>query len=118
MKADTETKPLLSAYIITKNESGRIERAIESVRWMDEVVVLDSGSSDDTIEKAERLGARTAYREFTGFVEQKNAAMALCGGTWLFNLDADEEVTPGLRSSIETAVAADHGGDSPAAYMV
>jgi glycosyltransferase involved in cell wall biosynthesis len=64
---------------------------------MDEVVVLDSGSMDRTVEIAENLNARVWSEPFRGFVEQKNRAMDLCQGDWLFNLDADEEVSPELR---------------------
>ncbi len=104
MTRDSDTGQKLSAYIITLNEARNIERAIESVRWMDEVVVLDSGSADGTQDMARKLGARVVTMDFKGFVEQKNAAMDLCTGDWLFNLDADEEVTPELRESIERVV--------------
>lgn len=95
-----ERKPSVSAYIITRDEELNIGRAIESVRWMDEVVVLDSGSADGTVEIAERLGAKVLVEPFRGFAAQKNRAMELCSGDWVFNLDADEEVTPELRDSI------------------
>jgi (heptosyl)LPS beta-1,4-glucosyltransferase len=96
--------PTISAYIITKNEVGNIARAIESVRWMDEVIVLDSGSDDGTAGIAERLGARVIVEPFRGFFEQKNRAMELCTGEWVFSLDADEEVTPELSESIRSVL--------------
>jgi len=96
--------PVISVYIITKNEQDNIGRALESVRWMDEIVVVDSGSTDGTVEIAEKYGTKVQYREFKGFVEQKNFAMKLCRGEWVFNLDADEEMTPGLRASIEAVI--------------
>ncbi len=93
-------KPSLSAYIITRDEERNIARAIKSVKWMDEVIVLDSGSADRTVEIAESLNARVCIEPFRGFVDQKNRAMELCRGDWVFNLDADEEVSPELRTSL------------------
>ncbi|MFC1541138.1 glycosyltransferase family 2 protein [Candidatus Latescibacterota bacterium] len=97
-------KPVISAYIITKNEENHIGRALESVLWMDELVVLDSGSTDDTVKIAEKYGTKVKFNEFKNFIEQKNKAMEFCNGEWLFNLDADEEVSPELRKSIEETV--------------
>jgi len=112
MKNDAQgaqaARPRISAYIIACNEERIIARALESVRWMDEIVVLDSGSTDDTVTLAKKYGARIAVEAFKSFVHQKNRAMELCTGDWLFNLDADEEVTPELRSSIESAVNKGH----------
>jgi len=95
-----DQKPVISAYIITKNEEKNIGRALESIQWMDEIIVLDSGSTDKTVEIAKNYGAHVETEAFKGFVRQKNMAMELCRGHWLFNLDADEEVTPELRKSI------------------
>ena len=113
----TERRVTVSAYIITRNEERNIARAIESVRWMDEVVVLDSGSTDRTVEIAERLGAKVWVEPFRGFVEQKNRAMELCGCDWLFNLDADEEATPELRESILDVIRS-AGDAGPSLYVV
>ena len=112
MSEEPETKPTVSAYIITRNEEKNIARALKSVEWMDEIVILDSGSTDDTVRIAEELGAKVTVSEFRGFVVQKNAAMDLCTGEWLFNLDADEEVTVDLRASIERIVAEEGYGSS------
>ena len=107
------TIPTISAYIITKDEEHAIGRAIGSVRWMDEVVVLDSGSADGTTDIAERMGAKVFVEPFRGFVEQKNRAMDLCTGDWTFNLDADEEMTPELAESIRKVLfASGTGGGS------
>ncbi|MFC1508948.1 glycosyltransferase family 2 protein [Candidatus Omnitrophota bacterium] len=100
----------ISAYFITKNEENTLGRAIESVRWMNEIIVLDSGSTDKTVEIAERLGAKVSYAPFNSFHEQKSRAMKLCTGDWTINIDADEEVTPELRLSIEQVLTT---GDSP-----
>ncbi len=114
----SEPRPTISAYLITRNEERNIARAIESVRWMDEVVVLDSGSTDQTVEIAERMGAKVRMEPFQGFVVQKNRALELCAGDWAFNLDADEEVTPELRDSILAATASPGTEQSPPVYAV
>lgn len=109
--------PRISVYLITRNEERNIGRAIGSVRWADEIVVLDSGSTDRTVEIAGALGAIVRVEEFRGFVGQKNRAMELCSGGWLLNLDADEEVTPELRESI-LRVTGDGSGSAPAVAEV
>lgn len=110
--------PTISAYLITRNEEQNIARAIESVRWMDEVVVLDSGSTDRTVEISERMGAKVWTEPFQGFVIQKNRAMDFCTGDWVFNLDADEEVTPELRESILAVIATSGPEKSPSVFAV
>lgn len=85
---------------------------------MDEVVVLDSESTDGTIEIAERMGAKVYVEPFRGFVEQKNRAMELCAGEWVFNLDADEEMTTGLAESIRAVVHTSESNDCPAVFAV
>jgi (heptosyl)LPS beta-1,4-glucosyltransferase len=97
-------RPTIGAYMITKNEEKNIGAALASVSWADEIVVLDSGSTDKTVEIAAQAGARVVNEPFHGFVEQKNLAMNLCLSDWVFNLDADEEVTPELRQSIMDVV--------------
>ena len=85
---------------------------------MDEVVVLDSGSTDRTVEIAESLGAKVRVEAFQGFVIQKNRALELCTGDWVFNLDADEEVTPELRDSIIAATGSFRPERSTAVFRV
>ena len=97
-------RTVVSVYIITLNEERSIRRAIESVGWADEIVVLDSGSTDATCDIARQSGARVEMRTFEGFASQKSAAMNLCRGEWLLNIDADEEVTPELKASIQYIV--------------
>ncbi len=104
--------------MITLNEGNHVGRALESVRWMDEIVVLDSGSTDDTVEIAERHGAKVRVESFQGYVVQKNKAMSLCQGTWLFNIDADEEVTPELRNSIEEHIRRGDENGLPSLFKV
>lgn len=94
----------ISVYIIAKNEADRIARAIRSVvRWADEVIVVDSGSNDDTVEVAERAGARVMYHAWPGYGPQKRFAEDQCRNDWLLMLDADEEVSPALAEEIQEA---------------
>lgn len=92
----------LSVVIITKNEEKNIERAIKSVKEIaDEIIVLDSYSTDKTAEIAKKLGAKVYFREFTSFSDQKNFAISLASNDWVFVLDADEEVSEKLRENIK-----------------
>lgn len=92
----------LSAFLIAKDEADRIPHAIKSViDWVDEVIVIDSGSSDDTVAVAERLGARVIYNAWQGYGPQKRFGEDQCRNDWLLNLDADEEITPALADEIK-----------------
>ena len=96
----------ISAFIIAKNEADRLPRAVKSVRdWVDEVIVVDSGSTDDTVHLAEALGAKTVFHAWEGYGPQKIYAQSLCRNDWLLNLDADEEVTPALADEIKAMFA-------------
>ena len=96
----------LSVIIITKNEEAVIRRCVESVAWADEVIVLDSGSEDRTAEICRELGAQVHQAtDWPGFGPQKNRALALATGDWVFSIDADEWVTAELRAEIERAIA-------------
>lgn len=91
----------LSCCIITHNEADRIERCILAVRdLVSEVVVVDSGSSDDTVEKAKALGAKTFFNKWNGYGPQKRHAEDCASHDWILNLDADEIVTPELAEEI------------------
>jgi (heptosyl)LPS beta-1,4-glucosyltransferase len=105
----------ISAVLITENEERNIGRALASVEWADEIVVLDSGSSDSTVEIARGAGARVVTAAWQGYVAAKNSAAALAGGEWILSIDADEEVTPELRDEIESVVERPSG---PAGYRV
>lgn len=97
----------LSAVVITKNEEAAIQRCLESVAWADEVVVLDSGSMDRTVDIAREMGAKVSVSaDWPGFGPQKNRALAMASGDWIFSLDADEWVTPDLAAEIRAAVDA------------
>jgi (heptosyl)LPS beta-1,4-glucosyltransferase len=97
--------PALSVTIITLNEADHIAAAIDSASWADEIVVVDSGSTDDTPAIARRKGARVECRDWTGYVDQKNFAAGLARHDWIFSLDADERITPELAAEIRTRLA-------------
>jgi glycosyltransferase involved in cell wall biosynthesis len=99
----------ISAYILTHNEAEKIEAAVSSVLWADEVVVVDSFSVDRTTEIATSLGARVVQIPFNGFGELRNRAIEACKYEWLFSLDADERCTEEVRDEILGLIA-----DSPA----
>lgn len=90
----------ISATIITFNEQKNIARAIESLRCFDEVVVVDSGSVDRTVEIAERLGARVIEHPWEGFARQKNFAAEQARHDWIFSIDADESLSEALEGEI------------------
>ncbi len=92
----------LSGCVISFNEEEHLEECLRSLDFCDEVVVLDSGSTDRTVEIAERMGARVEVnRPFPGHIEQKNLALSLARNDWVFCLDCDERVSPSLRAEIE-----------------
>jgi glycosyltransferase involved in cell wall biosynthesis len=94
--------PTLSVAIITKNEEHNLARTLASVRFADEIVVLDSASTDRTIEIARAFNAVVYDEPWKGFSGSKNSAIAKCTGTWILSLDADEELTPELQHQIKT----------------
>jgi glycosyltransferase involved in cell wall biosynthesis len=96
----------VSVTIITKNEASHIEACIASVAWADEILVVDSGSTDDTVARAERTGARVVSREWPGYAAQKNWAATATTHDWILSLDADERVTPELAREIQAVLAA------------
>jgi glycosyltransferase involved in cell wall biosynthesis len=95
----------LSIVIITLNEAGKIGDAIRSARFADEVLIVDSGSVDGTVEVAAGLGARIVHQEWLGFGRQKQIAVALARNDWVFVLDSDERITPELQSEIRQVLA-------------
>ena len=90
----------ISATIITYNEERNIARAIESLRCCDEIIVVDSGSSDRTVELATNLGAKVVESPWPGYAKQKNVAADRASHDWILSLDADEAISEGLEAEI------------------
>ena len=90
----------ISVTIIALNEESHIRKAIESVQWAQEVIVVDSGSTDRTVEIAQALGAHVIYHKWAGYGQQKNFAQDQASNDWVLNIDADEEVSPECRDEI------------------
>ena len=95
----------LSVIIITKNEEQMIRGCLQSVSWADEIIVIDSGSTDNTVAICKELGAKVLVMDWPGFGPQKNRALGLATGDWVLSLDADERVSSELRSEIQSAIA-------------
>jgi glycosyltransferase involved in cell wall biosynthesis len=93
--------PKLSVTVITKNEAADIRAALASVRWADEIIVVDSESTDDTVAIARQMTERVVVRPWGGYVAQKNFAASLASNDWVLSLDADERVTPALALEIQ-----------------
>ncbi|MGZ3687893.1 MAG: glycosyltransferase family 2 protein [Bdellovibrionota bacterium] len=104
----------ISVTIITLNEEENITQCVESVRWADEILVVDSGSSDKTVELARSLGARVLHNAWPGYGQQKNFAQEKAAHDWVLNVDADEVVSPELAREIRGAVDATEAGRSQA----
>lgn len=100
--------PTISAIIITKNEAGKIAACLDSVAFCDEIVVVDSGSEDETVAIAQARGARVVFHPFAGFGPQFNHALSLAAKDWVLSVDADERVPPELAAEIRQAVAQGH----------
>ena len=84
----------VSVFIVAQNEEAHIEKTLRSVESMDEVILVDSGSTDKTKEIAQRYGAKVVEQSWQGFAKQKQFAMSLCQHDWVLNLDGDEAITP------------------------
>jgi len=108
----------LSIAIVALNEEANLSRVLDSVRWADEIVVVDSGSTDRTCDIARERGARVIYEPWRGYTGQKNYALALCTKAWVLSLDADEEVSPELASEIRAVLSGTHAGGGFDGYSV
>src|SRR5436190_21985082 len=93
--------------VITRNEAANIDAALASVTWADEVIVVDSESTDDTTTIARRYTGRVETRPWPGYSAQKNHAASLASHDWIFSLEADERVTPALAAEIKALLAAE-----------
>jgi len=101
--------PKLSVTVITKNEAADISDCVQSVAWADELIVVDSESTDETAALARRYTPRVVVRAWPGYVEQKNYAASLAAHDWILSIDADERVTPELADEIRTLMKATPG---------
>lgn len=114
MIAKTSTATL-SVAIITLNEEANLERTLKSIAFADEIVIVDSGSIDQTSAIATNHKAHFFNEPWRGFSAQKNFAISKCSGDWILSLDADEEVTSELAAAIQKVLT---GGPAHTAYLV
>jgi glycosyltransferase involved in cell wall biosynthesis len=97
----------LTVTVITRDESAHIGAALESVSWADEIIVVDSRSTDDTVAIARRYATRVEERDWPGYSAQKNYAAQIASNDWILSLDADERVTPALADEIRRTLNGD-----------
>jgi len=103
----------VSVTMITKNEEEGIRASLESVRWASEIIIVDSGSTDRTVEIAREFTGRVVHHEFSDFASQKNFANSLVTTNWILNIDADERVSPELAKEIQALPE-----EGPAGYSI
>jgi glycosyltransferase involved in cell wall biosynthesis len=96
----------LTVTVITRNESAHIEACLASVDWADERLVVDCGSTDDTVALAQRAGARVVTNPWPGYAAQKNFAASQATHDWILSIDADERVTPELADEVRARLGA------------
>jgi glycosyltransferase involved in cell wall biosynthesis len=113
--SEPQTRQTLSVAIITLNEERNLARTLASVQLADEIVVIDSGSTDRTLEIAHDFDAKVFQEPWKGFARQKNSAIEKCTGTWILSLDADEELTLELQQEIRALLRSKPSAD---AYMI
>jgi glycosyltransferase involved in cell wall biosynthesis len=99
----------VTATVITFNEAANIQAALESLSWADEIIVVDSHSTDDTVAIARRFTDRVVVRPWPGYSDQKNFAAAQATHDWIFSLDADERVSPALAAEMQARLTNDAG---------
>lgn len=100
----------ISAFVVCANEQRSISRCLDSLRWCDEIIVIDSGSTDQTLNIAAKYTTKIIHREWSGYVAQKRFGLEQCSSEWVINLDADEEVSPQLKVEIEEKLILDKRG--------
>lgn len=107
-----------SVYIICYNEERKIAAAIQSVAgWADEIIVADSNSTDNTVQKAESLGAKVVQIPFENFGKLRNSAIAYCSNEWIFSLDSDERCTEKAKVEMDEIINK-HNNTKPCAYFI
>jgi glycosyltransferase involved in cell wall biosynthesis len=99
------TRPTLSATVLTLNNAATLERCLESIRWVNEIVIVDSLSTDGSVEIAQRYTNRVHQRPWPGFIAQRNFSKRQTCGEWILWVDADEVVSPALQEEMEDALA-------------
>jgi glycosyltransferase involved in cell wall biosynthesis len=109
--------PKISACVIAQNSANSIERCVKSLAFADEVVVVDAGSTDGTIEKCQALGAKVVTSAWKGFAEQRNVGLDHCMGDWVFFLDSDEAASVELGQSLR-AIASQPLASHPNCYSI
>jgi glycosyltransferase involved in cell wall biosynthesis len=105
----------LSVAIITLNEEANLARTLATVQFADEIILVDSNSTDRTTEIAQSFGAKIFVERWKGFAAQKNSAIDKCSSTWVLSIDADEELTPELQAELRTLLQSE---DPNEAYRV
>lgn len=100
-------KAAISVFIITLNEENNIARAIESAQFCDEIIVVDCGSKDKTLEIIQSYGIKPIHNDWPGYAKQKQFAMEQCKNDWVFNLDADEEISLSLSKKLTQIIKQD-----------
>ena len=108
--AKSAPRASISAFIICCNEARQIERCLESIKWCDEIIIVDSGSTDGTLEICRRYTDKILHRAWPGFVAQKRFGLSECTKDWVLNIDADEVVTQELRDEIIDVLETDGSG--------
>ena len=104
----TDHRPLITCCIICFNEEANIRRCLESVKWCDEIVIVDSFSTDQTVAICRQYTQRIIQRPWPGYVEQKRFALSQATHEWVLNVDADEEVSPELRHEMLAVLHRNH----------
>jgi len=101
----------ISVYIIAYNEAEKVAATIKSVQWADEIILVDSWSTDDTQKIAESHGVKVVQVDFKGFGDLRNQAIASCSGDWIFSLDADERCTVEVAQEVRKITENPHSVD-------
>mgnify|MGYP001055856680 FL=1 len=95
----------ISAFIVTLNEAAHLREALQSLDGVDEIIVVDSGSTDGTVDIAHELGARVIHQDWLGFAGQKAFALAQCRNEWCLNIDGDEVLSPEMLDELQALIA-------------
>lgn len=103
------SRPTISATVLTLNNGSTLERCLEGIKWVDEIVVVDSYSTDDSVNIAGRYSSKVFQRPWDGFIPQRNFSKSQATGEWILWVDADEVVSNALRQEIEETLSSGPG---------